>query len=415
MVMLSEFLRFQLSDIHGTTATLVDIMVDLATGDYPRVIRMLARIRGKGPQTFDMDEGVAIDWRRRRIVASNLGGGNAAQAGLVRGVLAERDIMDALIVDVAARHTLRANDLWLHENDGQLWLAGADASPWAVIRRLGRGLLGRGGGRRVVDWKDVEFLRGDPTAARNGQDYHRRVTRLQPAEIARLLDALPYLHAAELLTLIPDPIAADTLEAMLSDRQKQVVQVLDEDQAVRLLALMAPDAAADLLGNLRSDRAERLLLQVPDEQRQLIVDLLRYPDDTAGGIMTNQLVCVSVNMRIGEARRNLKQHIDAPDFAHFLYVIDSEETRHLEGVVSMREFAVADDAQRIGELMNPDLTSIDALESAQAAGRRVAEQHLAALPVISSEGRLLGAITADAAVAQIAPASWRDQSPRVFS
>ena len=81
----------------------------------------------------------------------------------------------------------------------------------------------------------------------------------------------------------------------------------------------------------------------------------------------------------------------------------------------LREFAVADDEQLIGGLMNPSVTSIDALERAGEAARRVAEQHLAALPVTSRDGRLLGAITVDAAMAQIAPASWRDQAPRVFS
>jgi Mg/Co/Ni transporter MgtE len=238
---------------------------------------------------------------------------------------------------------------------------------------------------------------------------------LQPSEIARLLDALPYLHAAELLTLIPDPIAADTLETMTAERQAQVIQVLDEDQAVRLLALMAPDAAADLLGSLRPQRARRLLLQVPEERRGLIVDLLRYPDDTAGGIMTNQLVCVPASLRVGEARRELKERIGAPDFASYLYVVDAEDTRHLEGVVSLRAFAVAGDEQLIGALMNPRVSTIDALAPAGEAARRVAEQHLAALPVTSRDGRLLGAITADAAMAQIAPASWRDQAPRVFS
>jgi hypothetical protein len=144
--------------------------------------------------------------------------------------------MDALIADVGKRQTLRANDLWFYERDGKLWLAGADASPWAVLRRLGRGLLGCGAERRLLDWKELEFLRGDPSAGRQGTDCHHQITRLQAAEIARLLDALPYLHAAELLTLIPDPIAADALEAMTMERQLQVIQVVDPEQAVRLLA-----------------------------------------------------------------------------------------------------------------------------------------------------------------------------------
>jgi len=392
------------------------VLVDPASGDYPPVSSLLVRSRGKQPSTLAWEQVRTVDWRRRRVVVRDLDGGRAAPAeALVRTVLAKRDIMDALVVDVGGRQTLRANDLWFREAGGQLWLAGADASPWAVIRRLGRGLLGRGREPRLVDWKDLEFLRGDPHTAREGRDYNRQITRLQPAEIARLADALPYLHAAELLTLIPDPIAADTLEVMTTDRQAQVIQVLDEEQAVRLLALMAPDAAADLFGTLKPERARRLLLQVPEVQRQLIVDLLRYPDDTAGGIMTNQLVCVPMSMRVGEARRDLKQRIGAPDFAHYLYVIDTEETRHLEGVVSLREFAVADDEQVMGGLMNSSVNTVDALEQAGNAARRVAEQHLAALPVTSRDGRLLGAITIDAAMAQIAPASWRDQAPRVFS
>src|SRR5438105_6632125 len=416
MVMLSNFLRFRLSDQQGRTGQLLDVAVDLAAGDYAPIGHVLLRTRARKASELPWRQVTTVDWRRRHLVVRDLNAGRVAPSGaLTRMVLAKRDIMDALVVDVGSRQTLRANDLWLREEAGRLWLAGADASPWAVLRRLGRGVLGRGAERRLVDWKDLEFLRGDPHAAREGRDYHRQITRLQPPEIARLIDALPYLHAAELLSLIPDPIAADTLEAMSPERQTQVIQVLDEDQAVRLLALMAADAAADLLGFLKPENARILLLGVPEVQRSLIVDLLRYPDDSAGGIMTNHLVCVPATMRVGEARRDLKDRICAPDFAHYLYVVDNHEQRHLQGVVSLREFAVAEDEQLVGALMNQHVTSVAALEPAVSAAQRVAEQHLAAVPVVSRDGRLLGAITIDAAMAQIAPRAWREQALRVFS
>jgi magnesium transporter len=178
---------------------------------------------------------------------------------------------------------------------------------------------------------------------------------------------------------------------------------------------MAPDSSADLLGVLEPERAGAMLSQLPDAQRDRIVELLRYPDHTAGGIMTNQLVRVPKSMRVGDARRELRPNISQPDFAAYLYVVDDDMQRHLEGVISMREFAVADDGQLVAGLMNPRVKSIGALESATEAAQRVAEQHLAGLPVTSHDGRLLGAITVDAAMAQIAPASWRDQAPRVFS
>jgi magnesium transporter len=414
--MLSDFLHFRLTDEKRRRGQLVDLALDLSAGDYPPVSRLIVRTRSKQPLSLDWDQVRKLDWTHRHIVVRDLTAGPAAPSeALTRTVLARRDILDALVVDVGGRQTMRANDLWFRETDGQLRLAGADTSPWAVLRRLGRGFLGRGRERRLVDWKDLEFLRGDPRAASAGRDYHRRITRLQPPEIARLLDDLPYLHAAELLTLIPDPLAADTLEVMTADRQTQVIQVLEEDQAVRLITLMASEAAADLLGNLKPDTAQRLLLQIPDEQRRLIVELLRYPADTAGGIMTNQLVCMPLSMNVADARRDLKQQIATTDFVHYLYVVDDLATRHLEGVVALHDFALAGDEQLVASLMNRRLTTIDALAPAAEAARRVAEQHLAALPVTSRDGNLLGAITVDAAMAQIAPASWRDQAPRVFS
>jgi CBS domain-containing protein len=415
MVMLSDFLRFHLRDRQARSAGIADVAVDLAAGDYPRVSRLLVRFGGpRKLVALPWSDVGPIDWRRRRVQVDDLQAASEEDPRR-RVVLARRDILDALIVDVDRRQTLRANDLWFREDGGELWLASADDSPWAVVRRLGRGVLGRGAARRLVDWKNLEFLRGDPDAARQGHDYHRRITRLQPSEIARLLDALPYLHAAELLTLIDDPIAADTLETMSAERQTQVIQVLDEDRAASLLSLMAPDAAADLLGYLAPPRAQRLLDLVGATERDLIVELLRYPDDTAGGIMTNQLVCVRASERVGDARRELKDYISSPDFANYLYVIDSDEERRLQGVVSLRDFAVADASASIGSLMRRDVTSIDALEPAREAAREVADRELAALPVTSRDGRLLGAVTIDMALAQIAPSSWRDQAPRVFS
>jgi Mg/Co/Ni transporter MgtE len=241
------------------------------------------------------------------------------------------------------------------------------------------------------------------------------VERLQPAEIARLLDALPYLHAAELLTLISDPRAADTLEAMSPQRQKQVFLELDDDQANRLLALMAPENAADLLGCLDTARAERYLGGLPEPQHGLVVELLRYPDDTAGGIMTNDVVMAPGQRSVREARELLREQLREPDFVYYVWVVNNLEERQLLGEVTLRRLLVARDEQRLEEAMRPVATTIDPLLPAAEAARQVAERQLAALPVVTREGRLLGAITADAAFLTIAPASVRGEAPRVFS
>jgi Mg/Co/Ni transporter MgtE len=202
---------------------------------------------------------------------------------------------------------------------------------------------------------------------------------------------------------------------MKPERQTQVFEELDDDQGLRLLALMAPDLAADLLGRLQPERAQHLLDALPIERRALIIDLLRYPEDSAGGIMTNQVVTVTGDLTVGEARRAIRDELREPDFVYYVYVLDNPEARRLEGVVTLRDLLVRDEDERIGDVMQRFVATLEPLMPAAEAARRVADQHLAALPVIGQDGRLLGAVTADAAVAQIVPATWREQAPRVFS
>jgi magnesium transporter len=416
MVMLSELRRLRLIDGQRRSARLVDLVVDLSTGDYPPVTRVLFRdTRGK-QMDLPWEAVTDISWRLARLRVTDLATARAAPPeALVRSVLLVRDVMDALVLDVVERHAMRANDLWLRLEHGRLWLRAADVSPWAVIRRLGRGLLGRGGERHLVDWSDIEFLRGNPRAAQAGGDYHRRIARLTPPAIARLADELPYHHAAELLTLIPDAVAADALEAMAPERQLQVFEDLDDDQAVRLLALMAPDLAADLVGRLQPAYAQSCLEALPPPRAARIIELLRYPEETAGGIMTNEFPVVAAHLTVAEARAALRGELSTPDFAYYVYVVDDLTNHHLEGVLTLRDLIVASDTAPIREVMRRQLVTIDALDSALSAAHQVIEQHLAALPVVGRDGRLLGVVTVDAAVGQVAPVTWRQDAPRLFS
>jgi magnesium transporter len=416
MVMLSELRRHSLLDSHGLKGRIVDVAVDLSVGDYPVVTRVLYRRRGRPTMALAWEDIAAANWRVRHIRVPDLQVGRAApDAALKQTVLLARDVMDAMVLDVSSAQAMRANDLWLLENEGHLWLRAADVSPWAVLRRLARGLLGRGAERRLVDWKNLEFLRGDPQAARSGGDYHRRIARLPAVTIAQLATSVPYRHAAELLTLLPDPLAADTLEALPPERQLQVFETLDEGQALRLLALMAPDTATDLVGRLTPDVAQWFLERLPSQAALRVLDLLRFPDDTAGGLMTNDVPVVASRMSIGEARESLREHLRAPDFVYYVYAVDDVETRRLEGVLSLRDLIVSDESSLIAEVMQTDILAIDPLEPATDAARRVCELHLAALPVVSRDRRLLGAVTIDTALAQVAPSGWRDQTIRIFS
>jgi magnesium transporter len=233
--------------------------------------------------------------------------------------------------------------------------------------------------------------------------------------VSTVLGAIPYLHAAELLKLCPDALAADAKEEMTLPKQLQIFEELDEDHGARLLALMAPDAATDLIRQLVPNDAQRYLERLPPQERERIFELLQYPDDTAGGIMTNDVIAVRTGLTVKQTRQVLRDQLQSPDFAYYAYVVEDEASRRLRGVLTLRDILMAEDSQQTEEIMNRRLEAIDPLQPAREAARHVVDNHLLALPVAVDGGRLIGAVTVDAAVAQLAPTGWQRQAPKVFS
>jgi CBS domain-containing protein len=416
MVMLSRLCSFTVVDAQQRHTTLADLAVLGLADDYPPVTHLCFHLHDTPLRVLPWEAVQAIDWRARHLTIADLTQGREIAANLLKHlVLLRQDILDALIIDLQYRRVTRANDLWLEEEGGRLRLRAADTSVRAILRRLSRGRWGQGQKEFLSDWKYMEFLRGDPHAERAGAGYHRRITRLPAGEIAHLTDLLPYLHAAELLTLLPDPLAADTLEVLTPERQLQIFEELAEEQGLHLLDLMAPDLAADLISRLTTHAARRYLNHLSKRQSERIIELLHYPEDTVGGIMTNDILTVPTRMTVWEARRKLRDQLQGPDFVYFLYIVEDEGTRRLRGVMTLRDLLIAEEGRRVEELMNSYLILLHPLDSARDAAYRVLTSHLAALPVVGEEGRILGAVTVDAAVAQVVPQSWRGQAPRVFS
>ncbi len=415
-MMLSALLRYTLSDAQGGRWRVRDLAVDVGAGSYPPVTDLFVQRPRQPLQRIAWEQVDRIDSDNRRVEVRYLAAVQQAQPeSLERAVLLRRDILDALVLDLGKRAATLAKDLWLREVEGRFALRAADIGAWAIVRRLSRGWLGQGADQNLLDWKDVEFLRGDPQAARAGGDYHRRVTRLQPAAIAHLVEAIPYVHAAELLTLLPDELAADVLEDLAPERQLQVFEEFPAEAASLLLSLMAPDAAADLAGRLPTDTARDLLERLPKQQLDRVIALLSYPEDSAGGLMTNRVVMLPAALSVGQARQAIREQLKDPDFIYYLYIVEDEASRRLCGVMTLRDLLVADDVQTLRAVMHVPWELLDPLDPAEWAARQVVDNALAALPVVGRDGRLLGAITADAAIARIVPRALRPQMPRVFS
>ncbi len=415
MLLFSKLRRYALIDELGRRAKLRDFVVELLAGDYPPITHILFRHISHALEILPWDAVVSIDHGARQIKVKDVEASELAPRESLKKKVLLSDIDDALILDLKHRRAARDNGLLLKEGKGTLFLCGVDTSLSAILRRVTRGRFSYVPDTTVHDWTTIEFLRGDPHAVKAGMPYRHQIIHLPAGEIARLTNQLPYMHAAELITLLPDALAINTLEAMTARRRLQVFEELDEPRGLRMLEIMAPDVAADLIGALQTETMQHYLDRLPKIQSERIVQLLCYPEHTVGGIMTNDIVFAPMRFTIAEAREKLRERLKEPDFVYLIFIVDDEVTKRQLGIIPIRDLLTGDDNQTLEEIMDTKVPTLDALESAEEAAFKVIESQLAALPVVGPDGQLLGAVTVDAAVLQAAPQAWGSQAPRIFS
>ena len=234
MLLFSRLRRFALIDEQGRRAKLVDFIVDLPTEGYPPVTHILFRHTSRALEVLPWDAVVSMDHSARRIKVRDVEASELASSELLKKRVLLSDIDDAMVLDLKNHRAARANGLLLKEENGCLLLCGVDTSLSAILRHVTGGRFSYVPDATVHDWTTIEFLRGDPQAVKAGMPYRHQITHLPAGEIARLTSQLPYMHAAELLTLLPEALAINTLEAMTARRQLQVFEELDEERAFAL-------------------------------------------------------------------------------------------------------------------------------------------------------------------------------------
>jgi CBS domain-containing protein len=411
MVMLTEVLRFQIADEQGRTAKVSDLAIALLEDDYPPVTDIYFDEQGDTKQIGWKDV-TSLDLHLGMIKVADL---DQAIAPTDENVRLRRDIFDSLVLDLLGRRTTRVSDLLLEKTNGSLRLKGADVGLKAMLRRVFKGRWFKTPRRDLFDWRYVEYLRGDPNAVHNGAGYSLRINRLPAGEIARLADYVPYLHAAELLKLLPDDKAANVLEAMPINRQVQVFEELDEQQALELLCKMSPDMATDLVGRLELATMRRYLNRLPKKCRELIIELLRFPEDSVGGAMTNDVISMPSNLTCGEAKKKVETMLEEVDFSGVVFVTDEHDGKLLRGAINLRDLLASNEGQTLEDIMDRYVQSLTPFVDANNAAYRMVGGQLPAMPVINTRGELLGAMTVEAAIARLLPTNTNFQRLRVFS
>ena len=213
-------------------------------------------------------------------------------------------------------------------------------------------------------------------------------------ELAHALRQLPPNALAALFVRLGDERLAELLAELDPSDAAQLISKLSHAQAADVLEQMAPDDAADVVEELKPRDAAAILIEMEAAEAEGLQELLGYPPESAGGLMTPEFVAVAPDLTADEALAALRQLAEEAETIYYIYVTEPETDRLL-GVLSLRNLVLQPGTRLVRDLMIRDVVKVRADADRETAARLLDQHHLIALPVVDAEDRLLGIITAD--------------------
>jgi magnesium transporter len=230
--------------------------------------------------------------------------------------------------------------------------------------------------------------------ARSGQvdEFIRLATDLEPADLGDVLAALDEGERLEIVRLLPPALSGEALVEMPEEAHAEdTLAALDPETAADIVDELEDDDAADLLGELAPEDQARILASVED--REDVERLLRYDEESAGGLMTTQVVTVHQDATAGEALAAIRAQAEEVGDFHQVFVLDGGH--HLVGILSFKGLVLAAPDRQVREVMEEPEVTVQPSEDQEQVARLMARYNVPSLGVVDGEGRLLGRITFD--------------------
>ena len=214
-------------------------------------------------------------------------------------------------------------------------------------------------------------------------------------DIASLLSELEDKELVQAFRLITKDKAADVFAYMNNSMQTKLVEMFAEKELKELLDELYLDDTVDMLEELPANLVTRILDVVDGEKRSRINQLLNYPDDSAGSIMTTEYVDFNKKMTVAEAMSHIKKVGIHKETIYTCYVL---EARKLIGIVTAKDLMTADDDKKIQELMETEIISVHTHDDQEEVARLFSKYDLLAIPVLDNDGLMVGIVTVDDAM-----------------
>ncbi len=232
---------------------------------------------------------------------------------------------------------------------------------------------------------------------RNIRELKNFLNDINPADIAQLLEQIEdERKRVFLFRMLTKENAAETFVEFDGDTQENLISAFSDSELKEVIDELYIDDAADIVEEMPASVVKRILKNTDSETRAAINSILKYPEDSAGSIMTTEFVDLKRNMTVEDAFKRIRRTGVDKETIYTCYVTD--ESRHLLGVTTVKELLLNDQDSEIKDLMETNVISVNTLDDQEKASTLLSRYDFLALPVVDMENRLVGIITVDDAM-----------------
>lgn len=401
MLFLAQFLNSEVVDsAQQTVGKLIDLLAANAEAGYAPVTAIVVKEIGTGLQRVIPFSYVA-NLGKDEVVLKTLLKNIEPRDVATNDIFLYRDILDKQIVDVEDRRVVRVNDLQFGIVNNKPHILGIDVSTRGIFRRIGVDKIPPFSmfKPKFIDWQKIQVVGGSLKL----NTLSKELIKLHAADLADIIEDLNPRQSESIMKSLDTDMAAKVFEELDDEFRHYVMKLLDPKRAGFILSRLPVDELVDYFQTIPKKESKKLMSALDDVKKKAVQKFLQYEDDTAGGLMTTEVIRAEPNWTVGKAVSLIKQVSESHRSISFVYVIDDDGV--LQGVVSLRRLLVNKDEEKLKDVMKfvdeDQMVQVDT--EVEDIAEMMTKYNLSSVAVMDEKQRFLGIVTVDDVMQHLIP------------
>ena len=306
-------------------------------------------------------------------------------------------VLDKQIVDLNGHKLVRVNDVRLVSLIEGTYVVAVDIGIEGLLRRIGISrplkllfsIFGKSIPSKFILWEDVEAIDYSNLNIKLSKSYSKLQT-LHPSDLADIIEELDKKSRTDVFSALDEEKAADVLEEMNIEAQVHIIESLPIEKVADVLEKMPADEVADIFDALEDDKIELLLKEMEKDSSEEVRELLEYPDNTVGSIMSTDILCFKEDDTVEQIINEIRSKNPETEELYSLFVIDENE--ELIATFTLRDLVFASPDEKVSQLMRPSPVHLYDYQKVDDVAEIISKYNLLAIPVLDESDILQGMV-----------------------